>query len=68
MCFLTEAHRPWTLNGLCTVWNLLKIVGAKKHAVCKNHTLSQCWMPFLCIAECVQFTCFFSEWISLSDI
>lgn len=40
MCFLTEAHRPLTLNGLCTVWDLLKTVGAKKHAVCKNHSES----------------------------
>lgn len=31
MRFLVEAHRNLNLNGVFTVWNLLKIVGAKKH-------------------------------------
>lgn len=58
MCFLTEAYRFLNLNGFCTVWNLLKIIGAKKPAVRnKPHTLSQCCVQFHCIAECVLFLC-----------
>lgn len=68
MCILIEAQGNLNLNGVFTVWNLPKIVGAEEHTACDTPPSQSVLgaVPRRCCV-CVQFTCFFPEWISLPD-